>query len=360
MELAWGEDFAALADVSKSVFARYSPLEDRSNTVPFADQVAQFAELGWLQLGDPTGADADSPSLATIAGIFVEAGRALADTPLLELTMSRDAALVIGTDEATSLAKRIGNGEAVVVPVFQSPEWGSAVTYENGTLDGVALAVDHAGDADSFLVYATGGESIVAVVESSSATAVEAMPNMGGYPMFAVTFDKVPVADGAVLARGGGADRAVEVAEQRGAVLRAAQLYGAGLKLLDITVLYAQQRHQFGGPIGRFQAVQYLCTDLAIAAHFTSVHARSAAAALDAALDPQPHVGLMRKQAAKAAQEIVHSAHEVHAGIGYMIESNVHLFTDAAKRWQFDFGSAAGNDADIVEALDRIYTGTGR
>ena len=224
MELAWGEDFAALADVSKSVFARYSPLEDRSNTVPFADQVAQFAELGWLQLGDPTGADADSPSLATIAGIFVEAGRALAATPLLELTMSRDAALVIGTDEATGLAKRIGNGEAVVVPVFPSPEWGSAVTYENGTLDGVALAVDHAGDADSFLVYAPGEESVVAVVEASSATAVDAMPNMGGYPMFAVTFDKLPLPDGAVLARGADADRAVEVAEQSATLAAIAEL----------------------------------------------------------------------------------------------------------------------------------------
>lgn len=360
MELTWGEDFAALADVSKSVFARYSPLEDRSNTVPFADQIAQFAELGWLQLGDPTGTDADSPSLATIAGIFVEAGRTLASTPLLELTMARDAALVIGTDEATNLAKRIGNGEAVVVPMFPSPEWGSAVTYANDTLDGVALAVEHADDADSFLVYASGEESVVAVVESSSATDIEAMPNMGGYPMFAVRFDNVPVADAAVLARGNDADRAVEVAGQRGSVLRAAQLYGAGLKLLDMTVLYAQQRHQFGGPIGRFQAVQYLCTDIAVATHLTSVHARSAASALDAGVDPQPHIGLMRKQAAKAAQEIVHSAHEVHAGIGYMIESNVHLFTDAAKRWQFDFGSAARNDTEIVDALDRIYIGTGR
>ncbi|MFD6882737.1 acyl-CoA dehydrogenase family protein [Rhodococcus sp. NPDC060084] len=360
MELAWGEDFTALADVSKSVFARYSPLEDRSNTVPLVEQVAQFAELGWLQLGDPTGADADSPSLATIAGIFVEMGRALAATPLLELTMSRDAALVIGTDEATSLAERIGNGEVVVVPVFPSPEWGSTVTYENGVLNGVALAVDHADSADSYLVYAAGRESVVAVVQPSSVAGVEAMPNMGGHPLFAVRFDSTPVTDAAVLARGLDADRAVEVAAQRGAVLRAAQVYGAGLKLLDMTVLYAQQRHQFGGPIGRFQAVQYLCTDIAIAAHFTSVHTRAAAAALDSGLDPQPHIGLMCKQAAKAALEIVHSAHEVHAGIGYMVESNVHLFTDAAKRWQFDFGSATRNDADIVAALDHIYTGAGR
>ncbi|MFC9790102.1 acyl-CoA dehydrogenase family protein [Rhodococcus sp. NPDC127528] len=360
MELAWGEDFAALADVSKSVFARYSPLEDRSNKVPFADQIAQFAELGWLQLGDPTGADADSPPLGTIAGVFVEMGRALADTPLLDLTIARDAALVVGTETSAGVAKRIGNGEAVVIPVFPSAEWGPAVSYENGVLNGVALAVSHADRADSLLVHAGGSESVLAVVDSGSSIGIEAMPNMGGHPIFAVTFQDVPVSDDAVLARGGEADRAALVAEQRGAVLRAAQVYGAGLRLLDITVRYAQERHQFGGAIGRFQAVQYLCTDIAIATHLTSAHVRSAAGAIDAGNDPQPHLGLMRKQAAKAALQIVHSAHEVHAGIGYMVESNVHLFTDAAKRWQYDFGSAARNDAEIVSALDRIYTGARR
>lgn len=360
MELAWGEDFEALADVSKSVFTRYSPLEDRSNDVPFTDQIAQFAELGWLQLGDPAGTDPDSPSLATIAALFVEMGRALARTPLLELTTSRDAALLIGTDEAAGLAKRLGNGETAVIPVFPAPEWGTTPTYADGVLSGVALGVGYADHADAFLVHAAGSDTVLTLVEPGDALRIEAVPNMGKYPMFALTFDNLPVTTEAILARGTDAERAVQIATQRADVLRAAQVYGAGLRLLDMTVLYAQQRHQFGGPIGRFQAVQYLCTDIALAAHLTSVHTRAAAAALDAGLDPQPHMGLMRKQAAKAALEIVHSAHEVHAGIGYMVESNVHLFTDAAKRWQFDFGSAGRNDADIVAALERIYTGTGR
>jgi alkylation response protein AidB-like acyl-CoA dehydrogenase len=359
MELAWGEDFATLSDVGRSVFTRYSPLEDRSNAVPLEEQISQFAELGWLQLGDPLGADADSPTLATIAGIFVAMGGALACTPLLDLTLARDAALAIDTEPAARVAEGIGSGGAVVIPVFPSADWGSALTYQDGALSGLTLGVGYADQADSFLVHANPNtdDSVVAMIDPCSAIRCEAMPNMGGHPMFAVTFDKVPVADAVVLARGRDADRAVKIAEQRAAVLRAAQVYGAGMRLLDMTVLYARQRHQFGGAIGRFQAVQYLCTDIAIATHLTSAHARSAARAIDTGVDPQPHIGLMNKQAAKAAQQIVHSAHEVHAGIGYMVESNVHLFTDAAKRWQYDFGSAARNDAEIVSALDRIYTG---
>lgn len=357
MDLAWGEDFTALADVSKSVFARYSPLEERTNSVPFGEQIAQFAELGWLQLSDPVAADADSPSLGTIAAVFVEMGRALADTPLLDLTIARDMALLIGTERSTEVAERIGSGGAVVIPVFPSTDWGSAVSYSNGSLNGVALAIGHADHADSFLVHTAGDNNVVALVDSSSSIGIETMPNMGGHSMFAVTFDNVPVAEADVLAGGDDAHRAALLAGQRGAVLRAAQVYGAGMRLLDMTVLYAQQRRQFGGPIGRFQAVQYLCTDIAIAAHLTSAHVRSVVAAIESGDDPQPHLGLMCKQAAKTALQMVHCAHEVHAGIGYMVESNVHLFTDAAKRWQYDFGNAAENNASIASAITRIYEG---
>ncbi|MGW8592871.1 acyl-CoA dehydrogenase family protein [Dietzia sp. NPDC055877] len=366
MELAWGEDFDVLAEVSRSVFARYSPLEDRSNGVALAEQVAQFAELGWLGLGDPSGQDPDSASLGTIAAIFVEMGRALAATPLLELTMTRDAALAVGSEAARGLADGIASGAAAMVPVFPSASWGSTLTYSDGVLNGVAKGIDHAAFADRFMVHATGGdgagagESVLALVPPGPQVTVEEMANLGGHPMFAVTFDNVPVADVDVLARGGTAEDAVETAGLRASVLRAAQVHGAGLRLLDMTVLYANQRHQFGGPIGRFQAVQYLCTDLAIAAHLTGAHARSVAAVLDAGIDPQPHAGLLRRQAAEAAWTMVHSSHEVHAGIGYMVESDVHLFTDAAKRWQYDFGPSSRNDRDVTAALGHIYAGVGR
>lgn len=357
MELTWGEDFTALTDVSKAVFARYSPLEDRSNTVAFADQVSQFAELGWLQLGDANGTDEDGAALGTIAGVFVEMGRALAETPLLDLTVSRDAAALAGSEAATKLATRIGGGEAIVIPTFLTGNWGSAVAVHSGAASGRVLGVGYADQADSFLVHAVdAGESLLLHIDASDVR-VEPMPNIGGHPMFSVALANVAVVDERILARGADADQVIDRAVQRGAVLRAAQVYGAGMRLLDITVLYAKQRHQFGGAIGRFQAVQYLCTDIAVHAHVTSAHIRAAATALDAGEDGRPHVDLMRNQAALTAREMVHCAHEVHAGIGYMVESNVHLFTNAAKRWQFDFGDAAENNRAVVSAITSIYEG---
>ncbi|WP_338889104.1 acyl-CoA dehydrogenase family protein [Rhodococcus sovatensis] len=360
MNLNWGEDHSVLVEVAKSVFPKYSPLVDRANSVSYADQLAQFRDLDWLQLGDATGLSSECAALGSIAGIFVEMGYALVDTPLLDLTIARDVAMVLATDASTKLAESIGSGAASVIPVLGREDWGSQLNLENGILRGTALAVAYAENADSFLVEAVeGSETVVAIVDAGSGSTVAAMPNIGRYPLFAVTFEDAPVTADSILARGASADAALEVATQRAAVLRAAQVHGAGKRLLDITVRYAQERNQFGGPIGRFQAVQYLCTDMTINVHLTSAYVRAAANAIDNRAPSQPHLALMCKQAAETAREMVHSAHEVHAGMGYMVESNVHLFTNAAKRWQYDFGTDATNDALVTSAVEHIYAGAG-
>lgn len=355
MELTWGEDYDALAEVARSVFQRISPLTDRDRTVDFVDQVRQFAALDWLTLGNP-GCGAGSASLASTAAVFVEAGRALVRSPLLPLTTARDAAVLCGSPRADALAAGIGAGDTTVVPALHDPAWGRPKpALRGGVLSGTALAVPYADAADLLLVEATedmGGENwsdvLVAVPREAQVT-VEPMPNLGEHSMFAVTFSETPVSD--VLARAGTAHTALVAARRRASVLSAAQIYGAGLALLDRTVRYAQERRQFGGPIGRFQAVQYLCTDIAVGVHLTSAFVRDAARRLDEGADAALEVALMCKQARMTAEEMVHAAHEVHAGIGFMVESDVHLFTKAAAKWMFDLGGEHRTDQAILTEL---------
>lgn len=357
MELTWGEDYDALAEVARSVFQRMSPLTDRDRTADFDDQVRQFAELDWLTLGNP-GGGAGSASLASTAAVFVEAGRALVCSPLLSLTTARDAAVLCRSPRTDQLAAGIGSGDITVAPAFHDPAWGRPKpALRGGVLSGTALAVPYADAADLLMVEATedmGGENrsdvLVAVPRESQVT-VEPMPNLGEHSMFAVTFSETPVSDVRVLARAGTAHTAVVTARRRASVLSAAQIHGAGLALLDRTVRYAQERKQFGGPIGRFQAVQYLCTDIAVGNHLTSAFVRDAARRLDEGADAALEVALMCKQARMTAEEMVHAAHEVHAGIGFMVESDVHLFTKTSAKWMFDLGGEHRTDQAILTEL---------
>lgn len=355
MELTWGEDYDVLAEIARAVFGEDSPLRDRDRTTDFETRASQLAELGWLELGDPRSGTNDAADLASIAGIFVEMGKSLTESPLLPLMTSRDVALMIETAPALELAEAIGTGARRIIPVLHDPAWGVArPRLQDGLLTGEAVAVPFAGDANGFVIEAVDGESTVLVIVEAAAASLEPMPNLGERPLFALGLRSVPVPADTVLARGEAADLATAVAQQRSSVLVAAQVHGAGTRLLDMTVSFAKERHQFGGPIGRFQAVQYLCTDIAISTHLASAFTRNAARAVDLDHDADLHVALMRKQAARTAQEMVHAAHEVHAGMGFMVESNLHLFTKAARHWQFALGADEIHDRGIASWLDRL------
>lgn len=358
MDLIWGEDYDALADVARSVFDAQSPLTDRDHTPDFGSQVKQFAQLDWLTLGDPHGNSDVSTGLASIVALLVEQGRALVHSPLLGLLTARDTLLLCRTARSDALAADIGAGTAAVMPAFCNPDWRvPPPILEAGNLTGTVLAVPYGQDADVFLVEALEMDSdgaavpVLLAVPRDDTVATDPMPNLGEHSMFAVTYSRSAVGADDVLARGAEVSEVCAEAMARASVLVAGQIYGAALSLLDRTVRYAGEREQFGGPVGRFQAVQYLCTDIAIGAHLTSAFVRDAARLIDEHENSDVAVALMAKKARRCAEEMVHAAHEVHAGIGFMVESDVHLFTKWAKKWAFDLGDDATHDQAILAGL---------
>ena len=344
MELIWGPDFAALAEVARSVFTRFSPLRDEPDDTQFGVEglSAALAELDWFRVTDPADTDPDSAALGSVAALHVELGRALLDAPLLAAFECRELALRSGHPQGAALADAIGGGTLRAAPVLSARSAG-------GRLTGTTLFVPHAQRADRFLV---GTADVLAIVAADHPQlSVEPLPNLGDRALSAVTFDAIPLTDVTVLADGGAVAELLDIVAQRAAVLQAAEVYGAGLELLARTVRYAKERQQFGAPIGRFQAVQYLCTDIALAVHLTSVFTRHAAALLDDGHPAGVAVAMMRTQASRAARTMVHCAHEVHAGIGYMEQTKLHLFTRAAKYWQFALGDEHANHRAIAAGL---------
>ena len=139
----------------------------------------------------------------------------------------------------------------------------------------------------------------------------------------------------------------------RGAVLRSAEIAGAGERMLDLAVDYAKNRVQFGTPIGRHQAVQYLCTDVAMESHQTKLMAMRAAWLLDQG-DPEAAraVATTKLYASRAAHHMAQKAHEVFAGVAFMMEHDLHLFTRHAKYWEHDLGDVRHHSEALVLALE--------
>lgn len=178
--------------------------------------------------------------------------------------------------------------------------------------------------------------------------AVEPGANIAGEPRDTLT---------TIAAASGRWALTVDPAVLRGlrAVLAAAQMAGAAQAALDLTVSYANERVQFGRPIGKFQAIQH---------HIAVIASEVAAmgAAVDMAAEAIPFAGtdpdgfLMKAAAAKvrcgeAAGRIAGLVHQVHGAIGFTQEYELHMFTRRLWSWRDEHGSEAGWSEMLGERL---------
>jgi alkylation response protein AidB-like acyl-CoA dehydrogenase len=136
------------------------------------------------------------------------------------------------------------------------------------------------------------------------------------------------------------------------AVHRAFDALGAAARLLDMTVAYAQQREQFGAAIGSFQAVKHHCADMAVAVEAGRASLWAAALALDTA--PAPARSRAASAAAaytkSAAAKVAGTALQVHGGIGFTWEHDLHLFLRRIKVDEALNGSVAEHRAALLTA----------
>jgi alkylation response protein AidB-like acyl-CoA dehydrogenase len=132
----------------------------------------------------------------------------------------------------------------------------------------------------------------------------------------------------------------LSAAMTKGAVLQSAAIVGMGQKVLDITSDYAKNRVQFGRPIGTFQAVQYLTTDILLASHQARLLTMQAAWRIQSGLSYEREASIAKAFASKAASMMTRNSHEVHAGIAFMLDYDVQLYMRRAKYWETNLGDA--------------------
>jgi acyl-CoA dehydrogenase len=134
-----------------------------------------------------------------------------------------------------------------------------------------------------------------------------------------------------------------------GAMLRSAQMAGALQSLLDQSVAYANERVQFGRPIGKLQIIQQQLAVLAghVAACTTAAEAAFATAARGA--DPRFDVAVAKVRCGDCVDTATGIAHQVHGAIGFTYEHSLHFSTRRLWSWRSEFGS----DSTWAEELGR-------
>jgi alkylation response protein AidB-like acyl-CoA dehydrogenase len=146
--------------------------------------------------------------------------------------------------------------------------------------------------------------------------------------------------DGRDVVELGGED-AVTALLERGAVAHAAELLGGASAVLDMAVAYAKDRVQFGKPIGSFQAIKHRLADMLVDVEGMRSAVYHAAWCLAAGSPEAPVAASTAKiWCSDAARRVMASGLQVHGGIGFTWEHDLHLFLKRSQLDQVSFGDA--------------------
>ena len=125
-----------------------------------------------------------------------------------------------------------------------------------------------------------------------------------------------------------------------GAAIRTLALAGAMERVLEFTTQYANDRVQFGRPIGKFQAIQQSIAQLAGCVVASTAAADIAAESFGAGLDLNILlIAAAKARASEAAGIVASIAHQVHGAIGFTNEHSLHVFTSRLLAWREEFGN---------------------
>jgi alkylation response protein AidB-like acyl-CoA dehydrogenase len=153
---------------------------------------------------------------------------------------------------------------------------------------------------------------------------------------------------------GSDTDAAIAQVLDRGAIALAAEMVGGAQQAIDMTVAYLNEREQFGGPIGRFQALKHRLADISVAIDAAREGVYSAADAVDSGeLEHVPLAAAAAKSAAGAGySHATAEAIQLHGGIGFTDEHDIGLYYKRALSGEPMLGSSLDHLERIAVGLD--------
>ena len=278
--------------------------------------------------------------IVELALLLEEAGRVLLPGPFFS-TMAMAGAVIESCGSNAQKRRYLapicsGAARSTLALIESTASWDPAdvrMTAAGGRLSGEKLFVPDAAVADSMVVVAHDGAYVIDT--KSPGVSIERMAGMDGTrKVYAVTLGGVP---GEKLEHADGLARGLSIAT----TALVAEMVGGMQRTLDITVNYAKTRTQFGKPIGSFQAVQHQCADMYLETESSRSAAYYAAWALqERAPDAAAAVSIAKLYASDAARTVGNRGIQVHGGMGFTWENDLHLYYRRAKVSETTFGDA--------------------
>ncbi|MFN2543073.1 MAG: acyl-CoA dehydrogenase family protein [Actinomycetota bacterium] len=330
MDFEFSDEQLALRDLSRDLFERESPASRLrglwTSDEPRDDKVWRtMAEAGLLGVTVPEKFGGLAGTEVDLVLLLEEAGRACLPEPVVDTAIGASLLAEAGTDEQQrAWLPRIVGGDAMVAVQLA----GSPFVVDADIADLLLL------ERESELHAVPGPGFVVRPVPSEDRAR----------RLFEVDADTSP----ATRMAGGAAEGAE--AGRRGAWATAAMLNGLAVRMLEMTLEHVRSREQFRRPVGSFQAVKHRLADAHVLIDAARAAAWYAANAL-ATNDPDREIAVRVAKAAAADAEsfMNNAALQLHGGIGFTWEHDLHFWLKRGNALRPAYGSARHHRAALSE-----------
>ena len=329
MNYDYSDDQQAIKSTARDFLgARYKleKLRELAEAGEYDDGIwKEMCDLGWpgIFIGEEYGGQ--GLGVVELAILCEELGYALAPCPFLS---NAAAGLVIqhaGSDEQKQRW----------LPGIASGEQRGTVAYVK---DGAAALVPDV-DTAAFVVFVEGGQATLLEAGDVQAEKVD-------------TIDSTRRFSSVQMPNGAGEALADDASDAIGAIAAAisAEIVGVAQRAMEMALEYAKDRQQFGRPIGAYQAVSHRCAQMLLEVE----SARSATLYASWAADHEPEslqlaASMAKAYASDAGWRVTASSLQVHGGIGFTWEHDLHFFLKRAKTDGHLFGQASEHRERVAE-----------
>jgi alkylation response protein AidB-like acyl-CoA dehydrogenase len=344
MQFELTEDQALLKTSTREMLASESPISESRAVMenePDGYSKKLYAELG--QLGYPgllLSEDGGGMGAIAFAAVLSEMGRVAFPGPFLELTLAVRLLEGCAGDVAARWCDRAKSGEKLVVIARDE-------TLTNAGRGDVATSCLGERVVGRKVFVPFGAQADALLVETRQGVALVERPDAGWRTIPLTTFDHsqrfCEIAldlPGSLVAEGAVAERLLGDADRLGALGAAAVMLGCMESALEAAVAYTSEREAFGVPIGSFQGLQHRAADMLIQTESSrSAIFRAAWAEQEGVADAAYLIAVAKAWAGPAGRFVCGQAIQLHGGVGFTWEYDVHLWLKRVKTLEQFHGS---------------------
>ena len=329
----------------------------------------KMAALGWFGISLPEAYGGGGLPVAYLGLILEECGRAIAPVPLHSTATAALAIASSGTEQQRGdILPRVARGELIMtwaVPE-QDPRLRPDAVQCRGVVDGDSLVitgvkhfVDNYSAAELMVMAvrtaapsdANAGITLAIVPTNAPGITETRLTTLAKDSQSKLDLDGVRIPLSNVIGEINQGWPATQAMLDTGTALLCAQIIGAARKDAEMAIEYARNRVAFGRPIAGFQSIQHLCADMIVWVDGAQLLTYEALWKRDAGLPYGVEVSQAKAFTNDKCQATVRSSQQIHGGIGFMMEFDLHLWYRRVTAWTMRLGTSFEHRARVARAL---------